>query len=108
MYRGKFKMFDTEKGFGFIVAPEFPANIFCHTKNIWLPAGEYPSPGDECEFTAGYDKLGRPVANNVQITRRAPAVADPRRQYDDRMMMARRRVRERAERVFTIHGADEA
>jgi cold shock CspA family protein len=107
MYRGKFKMLNNEKGWGFITAPEFPSNIFCHTKSIWLPPGEYPSPGDECTFDVGHDSLGRPVANNVQITRRAPAVADPGRQYDDRMMTARRRVRERAEKLWHHPGADE-
>jgi cold shock CspA family protein len=92
MYRGKFKMFDTEKGFGFIAAPEFPGNIFCHTRSIWLPPGEFPSPGDECEFDVGHDRLGRPVANNVRVTRRAETspAAEPagRQQYPTRQMRA--------------------
>jgi cold shock CspA family protein len=96
MNRGKFKMFDTQRGFGFISTPEFPSGIFTHTKSIWLPPGEFPLPGDECTFDVGHDRLDRPVANNVRITRRAPAVVDPGRQYEDRMLSARRRVRERA------------
>jgi cold shock CspA family protein len=106
MYRGQFKMFNTGKGYGFIASSEFPQNIFCHTKSIWLPPGEFPSAGDECIFTVGQDRLGRAVANNVKImSRRAPTAVDhPGQQYDDRMMSARRRVRERAERLWTHEG----
>jgi cold shock CspA family protein len=78
MYRGKFKMFNTQKGFGFIFAPEFPGNIFTHTKSIWLSPGEFPCEGDECTFDVGSDRLGRSVANNVRITRRAEP-AEPQR-----------------------------
>ena len=93
MYRGKFKMFNTQKGFGFISSLEFPGNIFTHTNSIWLPPGEFPSGGDECTFDVGSDRYGRPVATNVQITRRVEDHAarvhhlEPeRRQYQTRVM----------------------
>jgi cold shock CspA family protein len=135
MHRGKFKMFDTQKGFGFIAAPEFPDNIFAQTKSIWLPPSEFPAAGDECTFDVGEDRLGRPVANDVRITRdERPYVQRPgeRRVYVTTVMhaepgpvefgepsalardrerhrdfRARREMRARAERIFTIHGADE-
>jgi cold shock CspA family protein len=87
MYRGQFVMFADGKGFGFIASPEFPDNVFAHTKSIHLPPGEFPSAGDECTFDVGHDRLGRPVANNIRITSRAlaaaPAAEAPARAYID-------------------------
>ena len=136
MYRGKFKMFNTQKRFGYISSLEFPGNIFTHTNSIWLPPGEFPSGGDECTFDVGSDRYGRPVATNVQITRRVEDHAarvqhlEPeRRQYQTRVMHAERPIefepsaverdrqrhrglraqrdkRAQAERLFTIPGAN--
>ena len=136
MYRGKFKMFNTQKGFGFISSLEFPGNIFTHTNRIWRPPGEFPSGGDECTFDVGSDRYSRPVATNVQITRRVEDHAarvqhlEPeRRQYQTRVMHAERPIefepsaverdrqrhrglraqrdkRAQAERLFTIPGAN--
>jgi cold shock CspA family protein len=67
MYRGQFKMWNVGRSYGFIYAPEFPQNIFCHTKNVHLPPGESPVEGDSCTFDVGHDSLGRACANNVRL-----------------------------------------
>jgi cold shock CspA family protein len=129
MNLGTFKMFNAEKGFGFILAPNFPGgNVFCPRRNVLLPPGEYPQPGDECTFEVGHDALGRPVANEVALTRRAERAEQDetyeegrpyiqrgrRREYLTTSLTAnqvgsmRERARAEAERVFTIHGEDEA
>jgi cold shock CspA family protein len=93
--RGKFKMFDTQKGFGFISAPEFRGNIFAHTKSIWLQPGEFPREGDECTFDVGEDRLGRPCAVNVRVIRdELPYVQRPgeARVYPTRVLRAERSV----------------
>jgi hypothetical protein len=52
-------------------------------------------------------RQGIPYRLRPELFEDALQDADPGQQYQDRMMTARRRVRERAERVFTIHGEDE-
>jgi hypothetical protein len=86
-----------------------------------LPPGEYPAVGDECTFDPGHDALGRPVANEVKIIRRAePQDAThagmpyiqrgSHRQYiradltAEDVQSLRSRARERAEEIFTIPG----
>ncbi|HEX4616521.1 MAG TPA: cold shock domain-containing protein, partial [Stellaceae bacterium] len=93
--RGKFKTFDTQKGFGFISAPEFSGNIFAHTKSIHLPPGEFPSAGDECTFDVAEDRQGRPRAVNVRVIRdEQPYTQRPgeARVYQTRVMHAKQPV----------------
>ena len=131
--KGVVKLFDSQRGFGFLEHPDFPDGVFCHAKAVHLPPGEYLRQGQEVTFNIGRDRQGRPRAENVQpIGQETPnpgarpyaQLAGGRRVYDTRVMQAepaaierdrqrrrdgrgRRDRREAAERLWTHGGADE-
>lgn len=56
---GKIKTFDLNKGFGFIVAPNFPSDVYFKASDPTIQIGV------EVTFTLKYTQDGRPQAQNV-------------------------------------------
>jgi cold shock CspA family protein len=114
-----------DRGWGFLRSTNFPSNIFFHVSNCHLPPGSVPQIGETVIFDTDVDRQMRPRAINIRFPGRAlapdhppvfnglsdakrrPAPVDPAQQYEDRALSARRRVRERAEWLWTHGGADE-
>jgi cold shock protein len=54
---GRVKMWDDERGFGFIRSEGHAADVFCHAKSL-IGASEL-TPGADVEFSAIFDETGR-------------------------------------------------
>lgn len=69
MYKGTFKSFNRDRGFGFIENAGL-GDVFAHVKNCLVAPGTYPIAGDKCQFDLDQGHRG-PRAINVKITARA-------------------------------------
>ena len=72
--KGKVKMFDAKKGYGFIKA-EDNSDVFFHYSSIVMDGFKTANPGDEVEFEVSKTDKGFRAAN-VKITKHAEAAAD--------------------------------
>ncbi|HBR85578.1 MAG TPA: cold-shock protein [Firmicutes bacterium] len=73
--KGKVKMFDAKKGYGFIRA-EDGNDVFFHYSSLMMDGFKTANPGDEVEFEVSSTDKGL-RASDVKITKKA-AVADDR------------------------------
>merc|ERR1712048_365600 len=75
LFEGSVKSFSEEKGWGFLEGAQlqevFGKDIFLHKREL---DGENPSKGDIFTFSVEIDKLGQPVAKNVN---HAESVSQP-------------------------------
>ena len=124
-YTGSVKFFHWNKGYGFLLCPTLGEDVFVGAHSVALPPGEYLHTGQVVTFDLGKDSDSRPRAENVRLLGQEPgAPADDARPYIEYPARRRRylttdmaaedppsgrapRVRERAERLFVIPGADE-
>lgn len=72
--KGKVKMFDAKKGYGFIKA-EDNSDVFFHYSSIVMDGFKTANPGDVVEFEVSKTDKGFRAAN-VKITKHAEAAAD--------------------------------
>lgn len=75
--KGKVKMFDAKKGYGFIRA-EDGTDVFFHYSSLMMEGFKTANPGDEVEFDVSNTEKGL-RASNVRITRKA--VVDDEHQF---------------------------
>jgi cold shock CspA family protein len=75
MYKGTFKSFNCDRGFGFIQNAGL-GDVFCHVKNCHVAPGTYPIAGEKCQFDLEEGSRG-PRAINVKITARAQPEQQP-------------------------------
>jgi cold shock CspA family protein len=69
MYKGTFKSFNCDRGFGFIENAGL-GDVFAHVKNCLVAPGTYPIAGDKCQFDLEEGSRGK-RAVNIRITARA-------------------------------------
>lgn len=67
--KGKVKMFDAKKGYGFIRA-EDGTDVFFHYSSIVMDGFKTANPGDEVEFTVAHAEKGL-RASDVKVTKSA-------------------------------------
>ena len=78
--KGKVKMFDAKKGYGFIRA-EDGSDVFFHYSSLVMDGFKTANPGDEVEFDVSNTEKGL-RASNVKITKHVQAAgADQSQQY---------------------------
>ncbi len=78
--KGKVKMFDAKKGYGFIRA-EDGSDVFFHYSSLVMDGFKTANPGDEVEFDVSNTEKGL-RASNVKITKRVQSAdADQSQQY---------------------------
>ena len=75
MARGKVKWFNDKKGYGFIVDPTVPSDVFVHYSVIMAPGFKTLAMGEEVEYELENDGKGAKAKNvtplnNVQPTSR--------------------------------------
>lgn len=75
--KGKVKMFDAKKGYGFIRA-EDGTDVFFHYSSLLMDGFKTATPGDEVEFDVSNTDKGLRAAN-VRITKKA--VVDDEHQF---------------------------
>jgi CspA family cold shock protein len=63
--KGKVKWFDTQKGFGFIIADSI--EYFVHHTGVLQSGPKHLNPGDIVDFEVSKDSSGRKIAINVSI-----------------------------------------
>jgi CspA family cold shock protein len=63
-YVGTFKLWNTERGYGFIAPLERGRDVFAHCSA--LPLGVIPYAGMRVSYDLGTDKAGREMAVNVE------------------------------------------
>ena len=68
MARGTVKWFSDKKGFGFIVDPEIPEDIFVHYSEIQTSGFRTLSEGEEVEYELYLDDKGAKARKVVRIT----------------------------------------
>lgn len=67
--KGKVKMFDAKKGYGFIRA-EDGSDVFFHYSSLVMDGFKTANPGDEVEFDVSNTEKGL-RASNVKIVKKA-------------------------------------
>ena len=68
MARGTVKWFSDKKGFGFILDPDVPGDIFVHYSEIQTHGYKTLSEGEEVEYELYHDHKGAKARNVVRIT----------------------------------------
>jgi len=63
--KGKVKWFDTQKGYGFIIASD--VEYFVHHTGILQSGPKHLNPGDIVDFEISKDSTGRQIATNVSL-----------------------------------------
>lgn len=63
--KGKVKWFDTQKGYGFIIASE--VEYFVHHTGVLQSGPKHLNPGDIVDFEVSKDSSGRQIAINVSV-----------------------------------------
>lgn len=97
--QGTLKVWDDDRGFGFIEPEEGGERIFVHIKSIGEIATR-PQPGDRVSFDVGKGRDGRPAAENVAI-----AGANPRDREAERRGLPPPPVRIGMKTVLRLVGA---
>ena len=67
MAKGKVKWFNEKKGFGFIVDPEVPSDIFVHDSAICDDGFKTLNEGDQVEYELFEDDKGAKARNVMRI-----------------------------------------
>jgi CspA family cold shock protein len=62
---GKVKWFDTQKGYGFIIAAD--VEYFVHHTGVLQSGPKHLNPGDIVDFEVSKDSNGRQIAVNITI-----------------------------------------
>ena len=63
--KGKVKWFDTQKGYGFIIASD--VEYFVHHTGILQSGPKHLNPGDIVDFEISKDSTGRQIASNISV-----------------------------------------
>jgi len=67
MARGIVKWFSDKKGFGFIVDPDVPTDIFVHYSQVQINGFKTLEIGEEVEYELYHDEKGAKARNVVRL-----------------------------------------
>lgn len=68
MARGTVKWFNKDKGFGFLVDPEVPTDVFVHFSSIQGDGFRLLYEGEQVDYELFHDDKGAKARNVVRIT----------------------------------------
>ena len=72
MPRGTVKWFSEKKGFGFLIDPDVPGDIFVHFSVIHAEGFKTLNDGDIVDYELFHDEKGAKARNVVRITAALP------------------------------------
>lgn len=77
MARGTVKWFSDKKGFGFIMDPDVPTDIFVHYREIQTDGFRTLQEGEEVEYELFYDEKGAKARAVIRLSLRGEARSLP-------------------------------